>query len=362
MRLRAMLTALIIAASGADAAPAGTSLARVEPLPPMCWPRFGHTATLLADGRVLLTGGSAYGAESAVPWAEVFDPTTRSFVPTGAMNVPRHAHVAVALDDGRVLVAGGWRAGYVEATDTAEIWDPASGTFTLTGPMSVPRGSGAAIAKFQDGEVLVLGGTVEGEYGTSTAAIDLFDPKTREFTHWGDLVMSRSDAAVHWLDENRLLVFGGAFRCCSAPAGPARTRGQEVIDTATRTSRRIDDLPFDLGGAEQSPILASHASRLVTSSLGDVFEFDGEWRLMRSWTPESRQSSREVVRLTPDVALLIGAKLPVINLRDGHAEAAIWEPWVRVPAVTFLGPGRALLSGGALTERPVRDAWLITAR
>src|SRR6185295_16975978 len=101
----------------------------VEPVGQMVWARITHRATVLPDGRVLITGGSAFANEAPMPWAEVFDPETRRFEATGPMSVPRIDHVAVALADGRVLVAGGWRLGYVVGTKTAELWDPRTGRF-----------------------------------------------------------------------------------------------------------------------------------------------------------------------------------------------------------------------------------------
>ena len=72
--------------------------------------RASGTATLLADGRVLLTGG--YPGEGASPTssAEIFDPAEGSFAPTGDLTVARADHSASLLSDGRVLIAGGFDA------------------------------------------------------------------------------------------------------------------------------------------------------------------------------------------------------------------------------------------------------------
>ena len=73
-----------------------------------------HTATLLKDGRVLVVGGWGHvGQGSAatstdVGTAEVFDPTTGSFSPAGSLLQSRYGHSATLLDDGRVLIVGGW--------------------------------------------------------------------------------------------------------------------------------------------------------------------------------------------------------------------------------------------------------------
>src|SRR2546426_1995858 len=73
---------------------------RIVPVESMAVPRQGHTATVLADGRVLIVGG-----DSAT--AELFDPTNRTFVAVSNMSRARRGHTATLLSDGRVLVAGG---------------------------------------------------------------------------------------------------------------------------------------------------------------------------------------------------------------------------------------------------------------
>jgi len=71
--------------------------------------RVFHTATLLRTGRVLLVGGSTDGFGTDVATAELYDPLTRQFQPTGNMASEREFHTATLLADGRVLIAGGRR-------------------------------------------------------------------------------------------------------------------------------------------------------------------------------------------------------------------------------------------------------------
>src|SRR5690606_20916621 len=65
----------------------------------------GFALTGLTDGRVLATGG-VDGSE-ALAVAELWDPQTERWTGAAPMREPRAHHASVRLADGRVLVAGG---------------------------------------------------------------------------------------------------------------------------------------------------------------------------------------------------------------------------------------------------------------
>ncbi|SRR5216684_5448438 len=91
--------------------------------------RSGHTATLLASGKVLGVGGSNGGV--ALGTAELYDPASGTFSATGSMSTVRSGLTASLLTSGNVLVAGGID-GSGTYLATAELFDPNAGTFTLT--------------------------------------------------------------------------------------------------------------------------------------------------------------------------------------------------------------------------------------
>lgn len=129
------------------------------PRAPFSVPRALGTASLLADGRVLIAGGGDGSILSPAGTAssELYDPVSRTLSAGPSMAASRAFHTATTLPDGRVLLAGGIGDSLGNGTASCEIFHPASGQFLAAGPMTVPRaGHGAAL--LQDGRVLVCGG------------------------------------------------------------------------------------------------------------------------------------------------------------------------------------------------------------
>jgi TATA-box binding protein (TBP) (component of TFIID and TFIIIB) len=69
--------------------------------------RYDHTATLLASGKVLIAGGDSNNQGRIWASAELYDPVTGSFKPTGSMSSIRFLHTATLLASGKVLITGG---------------------------------------------------------------------------------------------------------------------------------------------------------------------------------------------------------------------------------------------------------------
>jgi hypothetical protein len=115
--------------------------------------RWNHTATLLPNGTVLIAGGLDQN-HAELTSAEIYDPVTGTFTPTGSMQTAHSQHTATLLPSGKVLVAGGGNFGV--GNFVAELFDPGTGTFSLTGSMLIPRISHTATL-LPNGEVVVAG-------------------------------------------------------------------------------------------------------------------------------------------------------------------------------------------------------------
>jgi hypothetical protein len=135
----------------------------------------GFAAAPLTNGKVLLSGGLVEETNGVTAGAELYDPSTGTFVPTGSMTMPRYYHTATPLGDRTVLVAGGGSRGYLPeiASASAELHDPATGTFSRTGDMNADRFSHTATLLL-DGTVLIAGG--RGPDAGLLASAELYRP------------------------------------------------------------------------------------------------------------------------------------------------------------------------------------------
>jgi len=137
--------------------------------------RFGHTATLLPDGTVLVAGGNHPNGAPAQS-VELYDPSSGRWTATESMAEVRSSHTATVLADRMVLVAGGVGPGTDPVRLTsAELYDPGSGRWTMTGSMAAPHGFSQTATLLSDGRVLVAGGF----HGSRLASAELYDPEER---------------------------------------------------------------------------------------------------------------------------------------------------------------------------------------
>ncbi|MFI6996943.1 Kelch repeat-containing protein [Nocardia sp. NPDC050175] len=212
-------------AGGADATFAGSAAAALfdpaistwKVTTPMAIGRRLHTVTRLPDGTALAAGGitGPYRLPfDVVAAAERFDPKTKTWTPTRTgMGTPRCLHSATLLADGRVLVAGGATlrsANGLGPTNTAEVYDPVADKWEPTGSMIDARTAPQSVL-LADGRVLVVGGTalVGDEYAVPTAFCEVYDPKTGKWSPTGSLALPRALHRAVLLPDGSVLALGG---------------------------------------------------------------------------------------------------------------------------------------------------------
>jgi len=183
--------------------------------------RRGHSATLLPNGKVLISGGYTNGSTPpALPLpvasAELFDPMTGIFTRTGDM-VKAGAPTAILLADGKVFLAHDSNG---PLAAPAEIYDPATGTFSATGGWTTPLSGHPTATLLTDGTVLVA---------LCCMANSLYDPGNGAFKFTGAIGVGADGYTATLLANGKVLFAGGDYE----NSGSARA---ELYDPATGTS------------------------------------------------------------------------------------------------------------------------------
>ena len=139
--------------------PATGTWTNTAPLPS---PHWLHSATLLSNGKVLLAGSvfvDTNGTYRSSNYADLYDPVAGTWTNTGFMNTARCRHTATLLPNGQVLITGGSFNGVYNAQRSAELYDPLTATWkNAAAAMNMPRYHHRATL-LPDGRVLIAGGS-----------------------------------------------------------------------------------------------------------------------------------------------------------------------------------------------------------
>lgn len=204
-----------------------------------------HTATLLPDGKVLVTGGVHWPSSpgfaqdvpsgSALDVAELYDPATEKWTVTDSMHTARYTHTATLLGNGDVLVTGGMGLkkviypeperddegprqfrghpfdtprypAFVDALSSAEIYDHKTGTWSSIPSLKTPRFNHTATL-LADGNVLVVGGQSNGVIFDSA---EVYNVSNRTWNNTGPLPRAVNAHTAALLKDGRVLVAAGA--------------------------------------------------------------------------------------------------------------------------------------------------------
>lgn len=345
--------------------------------------RASQTATLISNrppvcgtscGDVLVAGGIGANGEPLAS-AELFNPVTGRWTPTGALTDARSLHTATLLSTGRILVVGGVGANG-QPLATAEVYNSSTGAWTETAPLATPRYSHTATI-LSNGNVLVAGGV--GSNGQPLTSAEVYDPKANSgagsWTPTGSLADARSGHTATALGDEisgtsdpRVLVVGGI-----GPGGN-RLASAEVYNQQNGTWTRTGSLanPRASHSAAVLPdgtVLVAGGSGAGGRPLASVELFtpaSGRWATVGSLaTP--RAAHRATVLLDGRVLVaggagpggrpLASAELYTPSLTDGH-----WTPTASMRTAraghtaTLLPNGEVLLAGGHISFDNFRTA------
>lgn len=345
---------VILIACGAATEPGLPATGRVTPISPMTVSRAAHAATLLPDGRALITGGFS-GGGSSLASAELYDPAKQSFSAVPAMATARSGHSSLLLPSGMVLIAGGYNGSYLRS---AELYDPATGEFRPTGNMTTAR-SGHVAVLLRNGTVLLAGGVGDG--WTFLDSAEHYDPATGTFLPTGRMSVARESHTANRLGDGRVLITGGhrgrrqamVLYAAAELYDPATGRFATTGSMATRRHKHdavtlADGSVLVLGGSDERDDRGAYRSAERYDPASGRFSDAGTMHAARY-----KLNGSSVLLRDGTVLLLGGASVSEIYDPTRRAFSVIPHGVgvTRLFAVTTLLPdGSVLLAGGYGTD------------
>jgi hypothetical protein len=236
-----------------------------------------HTATLLPNGKVLVTGGEDDSA-NVLSDAELYDPATETWKATGAMAIAREWHTAILLPTGQVLAAGGGGGG-------AELYDPVTEAWTATSWMTTLRDHQAATL-LPNGNVLVAGGWGGGSVLSSA---EFYDPATNGWAVTAMMTTNRENHTATLLTNGKVLVAGGT------PDGVNALASAELYDIglgfsdAWRPQIATCTSPLSLGSS--LTLTGSRFRGVSEGSSGNSQDSPGDYPLVQLRSLETGQTT-----------------------------------------------------------------------
>ena len=360
--------------------------------PELTFPRSGHKAFLLDDGRIFVTDGftsttyndeimafplaiaQTYDFETGLWQLEGSDSELQELLQQGWITY----HSSVKLPDGRILRLG-FRVDdmWIESVIETDVFDPAIDSWTtLANPPSHRAGSDLIL--LDDGRLIAIGGfeigLAGGQLGTEfLGATDIFDPETGEWQKGTVMGQPLFRQTAVLLSDGRVLVVGGVFLSDGKESARA-----EIYDPATDTWTPTEDMSTERG--QPNAVLLSDGRVLVTGDrsldlravTGKAETYDPDTGAWSSTEDMSKAGIGHTLTLLPDGRVLAAGGVHPTNRHFGaYSTTEIFDPaansWSPGPelaqpridhSATLLPDGRVLLVGGFVPED---EGYLLTS-
>lgn len=321
-------------------------------------PRMLHQANALPDGRILFSGGYAKPGTAAYASAEIYDPATGLFTLIAPMQQARTNHGAVTLADGRVLVIGGTIATSpaLVGTATAELYDPATGQWTYTGNLSSAR-SRVLARLLPDGKVFVMN---EDGYDSNKYYGEVYDPATGTFTRTGNVLEASGWHGLVVLADGRVMKLGGY-------ANSNYSRRAEIWDPATNQwnatgsmlEARQDVKPALL--PDGKVLVAGGSNVMVALNTSEIYDPATGLFTAAGVMPDAFKADSSTILADGSIVFTGPYTKNLVRFQPGTGTWNLTGPkrgTVRLSSVSRLQDGNMLLAGGAALNDATTYAWV----
>jgi len=346
------------------------------PCAPMSFARASHTATLLQDGTVLVTGGLD-DSGTRLTSMEVYNPTSNTWTTKSAvLPVAVTRHQATLLANGSVLITGGQTP--VGPTNSLVVYNPNTDTITTTGTMVAVRRSHKQVL-LPNGNVFIVGGS----NGSDLATTEIWNSGTLTSTASTSMARPRSSFGLSLVGTSPTTVLAAGNRF-----GATGKSTYEIFTISTATWGTETNLPSSMNFEENGLVLLPNGHVLglngtssdLSTSVGfqcdgttftntaldaNTVETSGRW--LAQFVPISNGSGTVANRV-----IVIGGVvqlsttfgfLPTATIEQYDNTANIWSlPDPGLGTVTLTGGGAAVVrTAGLVREVDVPVATNYTA-